>query len=215
MFTTVLFDLDGTIANSFPGISKGILYALDKLEIPAVPLEELNCFLGPPLFDQFKASFKMDDETARNAVKLYREYYSETGIFEQTPIDGAEETLKVLRDMNKTVCLATCKPLPFAERIIRYFGFDSYFNNLFGATLDGRINSKSQVVTLALNETGTAPKNCLMVGDRKYDVEGAHECGVKCAGVLCGFGSRSELQNANADYIIPTLKDVIHIVSAD
>lgn len=213
MFKTVLFDLDGTIANSFPGIANGILYALDKLSIPAPEREELKCFVGPPLFDQFKAFFKMNDKTANEAVKLYREYYSKTGIYEQTPIDGAEELFKSLREMNITVCLATCKPLPFAERIIEYFGFESYFKALFGASFDGSVNTKRQVITLALNGTGTAPEDCLMVGDRKYDVEGAHECGVKCAGVLCGFGTNSELRDAGADFIVPVLGDIIQIVS--
>ena len=212
MFTTVLFDLDGTLSNSFPGISNGILYALDKLNIPAPPCEELKCFMGPPLFDQFVRSFDMNEKTAREAVRLYREYYSEKGIYEQTIIEGAEELLERLTDMNKTVCLATCKPKPFAEKILVNFKIDRYFTEIIGATFDGSINTKKQVITLALDKTGTAPENCLMTGDRFYDVEGAHECGVKCAGVLCGFGSLSELQDAKADYIVSTLADILQIV---
>lgn len=208
MITTVLLDLDGTIADSFCGIANGILYALDKLGIEAPPRESLTSFVGPPLFDEFGRRFGLDDETAREAVRLYRVYYPEKGIYEQTPIEGACELLTALKAQGKRVCLATSKPREYAEIILKYFKFENYFDSIFGATLDGTISTKPQVIRLALAETGTLPEQCVMVGDRFHDVEGAHECGLRCIGVLCGYGSREELESCGADLIAEKLTDI-------
>lgn len=215
MIDTVLFDLDGTIADSFEGISDSILYALDKLGVPAPPRDSLKSFVGPPLFDEFRRRFAMDDDTAREAVRLYREYYPKKGIYEQSPINGAEELLRTLRDRGITVCLATSKPQEYAEKILEFFKFENYFDNITGATFDGKISAKADVIALALRQTGAKPENTLMVGDRFYDVEGAHACKVRCVGVLCGFGSRAELESCGADYISEDLAGVAEIVFND
>lgn len=208
MITTVLFDLDGTIADSFCGIANSILYALDKLGIEAPPRESLTNFVGPPLFDEFKRRFDFIDETAREAVRLYREYYPEKGIYEQTMIDGTESLLKELNDDGKRVFLATSKPQEYAEIILKYFDIENYFEEIYGASLDGKISSKAQVIRLALEENCLSADECIMVGDRSHDVLGAHECGVKCIGVLSGYGSREELEECGADFIAVKLKEI-------
>ena len=215
MINTVFFDLDGTIADSFEGISDSILYALDKLGVIAPPRESLKSFVGPPLFDEFKRRFAMDDDTAREAVRLYREYYPIKGIYEQTPINGAEALLRTLHDRGITVCLATSKPQEYAEKILEFFKFENYFDNIFGATFDGKISAKADVIALALRKTGAKPENTVMVGDRFYDVDGAHACKVRCVGVLCGFGSRGELESCGADFISEGLSGVADIVFGD
>lgn len=212
MVTTVLLDLDGTIAASFRGISNGILYALDKLGVEAPPRESLTSFIGPPLFDEFKRRFALGDETAREAVRLYRVYYPEKGIYEQTPVDGAEELLRALRAQGRRVCLATSKPRDYVEIILKYFKFEHYFDGVFGAAFDGTVSTKPQVIRLALSETGAPPEECVMVGDRFHDVEGARECGVRCIGVLCGYGSRAELEEHGADFIVEKLTDIPDIL---
>lgn len=215
MINTVFFDLDGTLSNSFEGISGGILYALERLNVPAPPRDSLKSFLGPPLLDEFKRRFDMDDDTSREAVRLYREYYPQKGIYEQYPIEGAEELLKTLRRQGIKVCLATSKPQQYAEKVLKIFGFEDYFDGVVGATFDGSISAKADVIALALRKTGALPENSLMVGDRFYDVEGAHACGVRCAGVLCGFGSRAEFEDCGADFIAEKLLDVANIAAAD
>lgn len=215
MINTVFFDLDGTLSNSFEGISGGILYALERLNVPAPPRDSLKSFLGPPLLDEFKRRFDMDDDTSREAVRLYREYYPQKGIYEQYPIEGAEELLKTLRRQGIKVCLATSKPQQYAEKVLKIFGFEDYFDGVVGATFDGSISAKADVISLALRKTGALPENSLMVGDRFYDVEGAHACGVRCAGVLCGFGSRAEFEDCGADFIAEKLLDVANIAAAD
>lgn len=215
MINTIFFDLDGTLSNSFEGISGGILYALERLNVPAPPRDSLKSFLGPPLLDEFKRRFDMDDDTSREAVRLYREYYPQKGIYEQYPIEGAEELLKTLRRQGIKVCLATSKPQQYAEKVLKIFGFEDYFDGVVGATFDGSISAKADVIALALRKTGTLPENSLMVGDRFYDVEGAHACGVRCVGVLCGFGSRAEFEDCGADFIAEKLLDVAKIAAAD
>lgn len=215
MINTVFFDLDGTLSNSFEGISGGILYALERLNVPAPPRDSLKSFLGPPLLDEFKRRFDMDDDTSREAVRLYREYYPQKGIYEQYPIEGAEELLKTLRRQGIKVCLATSKPQQYAEKVLKIFGFEDYFDGVVGATFDGSISAKADVIALALRKTGALPENSLMVGDRFYDVEGAHACGVRCVGVLCGFGSRAEFEDCGADFIAEKLLDVANIAAAD
>lgn len=215
MINTIFFDLDGTLSNSFEGISGGILYALERLNVPAPPRDSLKSFLGPPLLDEFKRRFDMDDDTSREAVRLYREYYPQKGIYEQYPIEGAEELLKTLRRQGIKVCLATSKPQQYAEKVLKIFGFEDYFDGVVGATFDGSISAKADVIALALRKTGALPENSLMVGDRFYDVEGAHACGVRCAGVLCGFGSRAEFEDCGADFIAEKLLDVANIAAAD
>lgn len=212
MIDTVLFDLDGTLSDSFEGISGSILYALEKLGITAPPRGSLKSFVGPPLFDEFKRRFSMDDETAHEAVRLYREDYPRKGIYEQTPIDGAEELLKKLHSLGITICLATSKPQDYAKKILELFKFENYFDEIVGASFDGKISAKADVIALALKKTGSKPENTLMVGDRFYDVEGAHACGVRCAGVLCGFGSRAEFEECGADFIAENLSEVFGIV---
>lgn len=212
MFDTVFFDLDGTLADSFEGISGGVLYALDKLNV-ALPLREsLKSFVGPPLFDEFKRRFGFDDETAREAVRLYREYYPKRGIFEQKPIEGAEELLKTLFSRGIKICLATSKPQEYSEKILGLFGFEKYFDEIVGASFDGKISAKADIIALALKKTKAVPETSLMVGDRFYDVIGAHFCEIKCVGVLCGFGTREELEEHGADFIVENLSDVADLV---
>ena len=208
MITTVLLDLDGTIADSFCGIANSILYALDKLGIEAPPRESLTSFVGPPLFDEFKRRFGFDDETAHEAVRLYREYYPEKGIYEQTMIDGTESLLKALNDSGKRVFLATSKPQKYAEIILEYFGIENYFEKIYGASFDGKISSKAQIIRLALEDSCLSAGECIMIGDRSHDVLGAHECGVKCIGVLSGYGSREELEECGADFIALKLNEI-------
>lgn len=211
-FTTVLFDMDGTISDSFPGVSGGILYALEKLGYELPPRESLLGFMGPPLFDQFIKRFNMDADTANEAVRLYREYYPVKGIYEQSPMPGAEETVRSLKERGKTVCLATSKPQTYSEIILKNFGIEKYFDIIVGATFDGSLSKKPDIIAKVLEISGTAPESCLMVGDRYFDVEGAHACGVKCAGVLCGYGSLKEFDSCGADHILGGLPDVLKIV---
>lgn len=212
MFTTILFDLDGTLTNPFMGITGGILYALEHLGYPCPPREELVSFIGPPLYDELRRRFGMDDKTAREGVRLYREYYSAGGLFENELLEGAEELLKLLKQRGKRVCLATSKPKDFAVRILEKFGIAEYFDYIGGATMDGSIGTKQEVIELVLRETGADAAECVLVGDRFHDILGAHSVGMKCICVLVGFGDRREYAEYGADFVCETLADVAGIV---
>ncbi len=212
MYTTILFDLDGTLTDPYLGITNSIMYALEKLGREIPPRETLLSFIGPPLYDEFRRKFGMDDAEANEAVRLYREYYPVKGLYENAVIDGAEQLLAVLKLRGKRVCLATSKPEPYAREILRHFGLLNYFDFIGAAQLDGSISTKTEVLCHVLNSTGVSAEECLLVGDRMHDIEGAHAVGMKCVGFLAGYGSREELTQHGADYLAETLPDVLKFV---
>ena len=209
MYGTILFDLDGTLTDPFIGITGGVMYALERLGREVPPREELKSFIGPPLIDEFCRRFSMEQSCAEQAAKLYREYYTDRGMFENQLIDGAVELLERVKGSGRTVCLATCKPDLAAKAILEHFGILKFFDIVGAATLDGRIKTKAQVLESVLRSTGAAPSDCVLVGDRLYDVVGAHEVGMRCIGVLTGYGSREELRDSGADVIVSSLSEVM------
>lgn len=212
MFGTVLFDLDGTLTDPYIGITNGVIYALENMGREVPPRESLKSFIGPPLYDEFRRKFGMSDEDAKEAVRLYRVYYPEKGLYENELIDGVEELLKALKAQGKRICLATSKPEPFAREILRYFGIDSYFDFVGAATLDGSIGTKTEVLLHVLENTGADIADCVLVGDRMHDIIGAHEVGMKCVAVLVGFGDRAEFKEYGADFVAETLSEVLNFI---
>lgn len=211
MYKAVLLDLDGTITNPFIGITNGIMTAYKKLGMEVPERETLKTFIGPPLTDEF-ARRGFTPQQVKDGVKFYREYYGNGGLFENELVEGTEQLLKELKSRGIKVCLATCKPEAFSVRILERFGIMKYFDFIGASTFDGSRDKKSQVIQYVLDGTGLAPDECLMVGDRSFDIVGAHEVGVKCAAVLVGFGSREEFIEYNADYIAEKLIDILDIV---
>ncbi|MGN1339365.1 MAG: HAD-IA family hydrolase [Oscillospiraceae bacterium] len=211
MYTTILLDLDGTITNPYIGITNGVMYAYEHLGLEVPERESLRSFIGPPLIVEFTRR-GFPEEQAREAVRLYREYYGRTGLFENELIPGTVEFLTELKRRGKRVCLATSKPEQFSVRILARFGIAKYFDFIGAAAMDGSRDSKLAVIQYVLDSTGAEPGECLMVGDRMHDIIGAHEAGMKCAGVLVGFGSRDEFAEYKADYVADTLADVLNFV---
>lgn len=211
MYRYILFDLDGTVTDPFDGISKCIIYALESFGIKVKNVQELSSFIGPPLFDQFKAYCGFDDEQAEQAVKKYRERYSAIGWKECSLVDGTEELLRELKSEGKILALATSKPECFAVPILEHFGIDGYFDFIGGAELehDGR-NSKDAVIEYVLEKLGVADRSeAVIVGDRFHDVDGAKKTGIRSVGVLSGYGSREELEEHGADHIAEDIRDVL------
>ena len=214
MYKYVLFDLDGTITEPFEGITNCIVYALEHLGIKVEDRNELRPFIGPPLFDQFKAQFHFDDDKARAAVAKYRERYSAVGWKECSINEGTEELLKSLKAAGKTVALATSKPEKFAEKILEHFGLAKYFDFIGGAELNeaGR-TKKSDIIAYVKENLGIKnPAEAIMVGDRFYDAEGAREQGLDTVGVLCGYGSREEFEGCGVAYIAENMKEVLSVI---
>ncbi len=203
MYDYIFLDLDGTVTESEEGILNSVAYALEKLGYPVEDKNTLRPFIGPPLSESFREFYGFDDETSARGVRYYREYYPQKGIFENKLYGGMEELLKALSETDSTIVLATSKPEVFAVRILEHFGVSQYFDLIAGSTMDGTRNNKTDVLKYAISQIGvTDMSESLMVGDRKHDVAGAHNVGMKCAYVLFGYGSREEAQSCGADFIL-------------
>lgn len=215
-FQYIMFDLDGTLTDPATGITNSVMYALKKYGIEVNDRSELYSFIGPPLQKSFERFYGFSEDEAKKAVEYYREYYRDKGIFENTLYDGIKELLQLLKERRRTVILATSKPEIFARQILEHFQLITYFDFIAGSELDGRRVDKDDVIRYALDGCGINDlSKAIMIGDREYDIIGAQKLGIKSMGVLFGYGSRDELENAGADYILETVADLIDFFSKD
>lgn len=209
----ILFDLDGTLTDSREGIVNSIVHALDHYGIQAEDRDSLRPFLGPPLTESFRRYFDFSEEQALEAVGYYREYFAVKGLFENQVYEGVEELVKTLQNRGYKLFLATSKPEVFAKQIMDHFGLSSYFTFIGGATLDESRLKKADVIRYVLEENQiTDMSEVIMVGDRDQDVWGAKQNGIDVIGVLYGYGSREELEEAGADVIAAVPDDVRKIL---
>ncbi len=209
MFKYLFFDLDGTVTDSAEGILNSVAYALNKLGISVEDKSTLLPFVGPPLTDSFKSIYGFDDEKSQLGVKYYREYYSDKGIFENKVYSGIENMLINLRSKGKKIILATSKPQNYAEIILDHFGISKYFDIIAGSTFDCSRRTKTDVLNYAIEQIGmTDYSQGIMIGDRKHDIIGAKEVGIKCIAVMYGYGNRNEFQTYGADYIIDDVEQL-------
>lgn len=204
-YDTLLFDLDGTLTDSAPGITRSVRHALVSLGIDAPDPAALRQFVGPPLSDSFSEHYRLSPERIARAVDLFHEFFAAEGMLDNRPYDGIDELLGRLSAAGWRLMVATSKPLVFADRILAHFNLRRHFSYVGGASLDESRNQKWQVIEDLLARTGVAPARALMVGDRKHDVLGAAHWGVDCAGVLYGYGSREELERAGAKYLVDSV----------
>lgn len=210
MYDYFLFDLDGTLIDSGEGVTNAVGYALNKMGIEVPDRSELYKFIGPPLYDSFREFYGMNPEEVKKAIEYYREYYPVKGVFECFLYDGVKETLTALKADGKVVMMATSKPEVQAVRILKHFGIDSLFDVMAGATEDVSRSRKEDVVRYALQIGGVKDlSKAIMVGDRHFDVDGARMNGMECIGVLYGYGSREEMEQAGAKYIVERPQDIL------
>ena len=203
-YKNILFDLDGTLTDSGPGIRNAVRHALRRFGIEETEKEKLDRFIGPPLYDSFQRFYGIDPETAKNGEEYFREYYRDIGIFENSLYDGIDECLCALVRGGMKLYIATSKPDFMAERVVEHFDIKKYFNGIFGAKPDMSISSKKDVISLLRNaHPEITPENSIMVGDREHDVFGARHHGIGCVGVLWGYGSEKELCDAG---VVTTVK---------
>lgn len=207
MKKTVLLDLDGTIINSEEGITNCIRYVLDYWGIEHPPQEKLLCFIGPPLREQFMEVFGWSRKKAEESVIKFRERFDKIGLFECELYPGIKELIENLDKKGYQVALASSKHEEACGRIIRHFHLESHFAGIFGATRDGRISTKRQVLEIALDQLGASKEESVLIGDTRFDVLGAKEAGIDCIGVTYGFGTREELETAGAVAVVDTAKE--------
>lgn len=198
----ILFDLDGTLVYSHPGIFACFRYALERMGWENPTDKQLLPVIGPSLHYSFTTFFGMTDEEATRAVALYRERYAVKGVWENDPIPGALECLKTLKERGYVLGLATSKPIYFAQQIVDKQGFSKYLDESVGSGMDGSLPTKASVIEEVMKRLGASPKDCLMVGDRFHDAEGAKEMGVDCALLkIGGYADEEELHGCGAKYV--------------
>lgn len=213
MFDTVLFDLDGTLADPGIGITNSVMYSLKKYGIVVSDRSELYKFIGPPLYESYEKYYGFSHAKATRAVEFYREYYRDKGIFENKLYEGTEELLQRICGSGKRAVLATSKPEVFAKQILEHFGLTKYFTFIAGATLDGSLLDKGDVIAYALKNLDNIDKTrTVMVGDRMHDIIGAKQNGLRSIGALYGYGSRAELEDAGADFFADSPLEILKML---
>lgn len=213
MYSTIFFDLDGTLTDPGVGITNSVAYALKKWDIEVSERSLLYPFIGPPLSDSFQRYFGFSKEDSMKAIEYYREYFRDRGIFENEVYPGVHEMLTALRSEGKTIVLATSKPEGFAKTILEHFDLAKYFDFVAGASMDESRSKKGQVIAYALESLRITDKSTVvMVGDREHDVMGAKENSLDCIGVLFGYGSREELETAGATYVAEQVGDILRFI---
>lgn len=193
-YDLILFDLDGTLSDPESGLIKSFSYALSRMGIDCSDREELRRFIGPPLYEEWQRVYGFSPAEAGQALDYFHEFFEVDGWCDNRMYEGIPEMLRALRDAGKKIALATSKPEKYAKRILRYFGISQYFDFEAGAYSDRIRDKKWEVLAYALEQFPSVPRErCVLVGDRKYDAEGAKICGIDAVGVLWGHGSREEL----------------------
>ena len=205
----MLFDLDGTLTRSDEGIMKSIRYALEKMGFMERNDEKLKSFIGPPLEDSFRNSYGMSKEKCQKAIEFYREYYADKGIFECEVYEGLPQMLDILKNKaGRHLAVVSSKPIEFTEKILEHFDLAKYFDFVVAPEFGNETTKKEDLVKEALEKWGADPHECLMVGDRKFDVLAAEANHIYSIGVLYGYGTMTELMNAGGgvDYVVSTPK---------
>lgn len=200
----LLFDLDGTLTDSGPGIMHAAKTALQSFGIDGLSEQELRYFVGPPLWESFGKY--LPEEQISAAIDRFREYYRVTGWLENEPYPGVRECLRALRAAGKRMYVATSKLESMARQVLTHFDLMQYFDGVCGGLSDDpEAGKKVNVVRRALREAGcTDCSRAVLSGDRKYDIYGGHAAGIQTVGVLYGYGSREELEAAGADALAET-----------
>jgi phosphoglycolate phosphatase len=212
-FDTVLFDLDGTLTNPKVGITSSIRYAMQKLKRPLSPQTNLDWCIGPPIQQNFATLLQTDDPVLiEQGITAYREYFAETGLLENDLYAGVPEMLAKLNDLGLRCFVATSKPTVYALPIVEHFGLLDYFVQVYGSELDGTNGGKGDLIRHILAEEHLQPAQTIMVGDRKHDMLGAQENGVLAVGMLYGFGSRTELEESGAAYLVQEPLEIVSLI---
>ena len=213
-YTALLFDLDGTLTDPAEGITKSIAYALAKMGKAVPERAVLIQHIGPPLHLTFQRVYGCDEAQAFQAVAWYREYFGDTGIFENAVYPGIAALLARLQSDGHALCVATSKPTVYAERIVAHFGLAPYFTAIVGSHLDGTRTDKGEVIAAALAQLPAADRpDALMIGDREHDILGARQQGLASVAVTYGYGALDELIAAQPTYLVHSVAELADLLT--
>jgi len=206
-YETVFFDLDGTIVKSGKGCVNGVRYMFDKIGYEENDETKMQAFVGPSVKMHLKETYSFSESQAAEAYVFFREYYDSNGIYESCLYDGIKDTIKAIKNTDKTLYLATLKPQDQAESMLERFDIAHMFSGVFGARHDLNIYHKNGVLQRASEILGDIT-HAVMVGDRHYDIISGQHVGFDTIGVLYGYGNYDELKSAGCDYLVDSVQDL-------
>jgi phosphoglycolate phosphatase len=210
---TLLLDLDGTLVDPAPGILGCCRHALAEFGVFPAETGNLRWVIGPPIRETFRRLLDGRGDV-EEAVRLYRERYSDRGLYEAAVYPGVLEALACHRSRGTCLLLCTSKMRSFARRVVDHFGLAPYLSGVYGAEPDGRFEDKAELIGHLLEAEGLEPDDVCMVGDRKHDVIAAATHGIPTIGVLWGFGGRDELEAAGAELLIERPGELLPVRAA-
>jgi phosphoglycolate phosphatase len=211
-YKNILFDLDGTLTDPYPGMAGSLRYALGKFGIVEDSAERIRQFIGPPLYQSFIEFYGFDENRAKMAVDYYREYYSDKGLYDNKLYNNVDNLLKTLKNVGKACIIATSKPQKFALEVLRYLEIERYFDEVVGSNLEGTLYEKEDIIRFAIENGGLDRAETVMVGDRKYDILGARKNGIDSIAAAYGYGTMEELEEAGPTHICRNVMDILEKV---
>lgn len=211
----VLFDLDGTLSDSAPGILAALRHAFDVNGLAPLDARTEQSLLGPPFYQSLPPLIGGEDELPA-VIRAYREHYGAGGMYDTSAYDGVHAVLATARAAGLRLAVATSKPERYAVPIVEHLGFTEYFDTIGGDELDGSLPTKALVIDKVLHRLGNPGADTVcMIGDREHDVIGAREHGIDCIGAGWGYGLPGELARAGADPICATPGELLGVLGLE
>lgn len=208
-YNAVIFDFDGTICDTGEGILKSAKYALDAFGYKTPDdYHELTCFIGPPLLVTFQEEFGADANQAEELVKKFRERYTNIGLYESELYDGVKELLARLKDDGIKIGIASSKPQAYVEKLLEKFNVIKYFDSICAVSFTADCETKASIISRCLAELDAKGNEAIVVGDRKFDIEGAKSNYIDSVAVLWGYGNKIEFAEAGAKFIVEKVDDI-------
>jgi len=205
----LLIDLDGTLTDPKPGITRCIQYALKELGKEAPDIDDLVWCIGPPLLESFKVLLKDEEGTlAAKALALYRDRFGDVGLYENDVYGGIPELLAEQAGNGRRLFVASSKPQVYVHPILEHFDLATHFEGIYGSELDGTRTDKRDLLRHLFDQEKLSPSETLMIGDRVHDVEGARAVGIPVVWVDWGYGSDTEREVCVPDHICGSLSDL-------
>jgi phosphoglycolate phosphatase len=211
-YGVVLFDLDGTLTDSGPGIIECVKKTLEHMNMPIPPQNMLRRFIGPPLWDSLTSLCGMNERQAKEGVAYFRKIYDVGGIYHNSVYQGIPQILREVREAGAAVAVATSKPLSMAEIVLNYFRLAPYFDFVSAADESDKSGGKEELIRPVLEKARCAPREAVMIGDTKFDAAGARKAGTDFIGVLYGFGTEEEMRREGGTVFVSSaagLKDLL------
>ncbi len=211
-YKNILFDLDGTITDSSPGIINSYLHSLNKIGLAEDDIDKLKSYIGSPLRAYYTERHNLSTADSDIAVKHFREHYAEKGIFENTVYPNMDVLIDKLSESGFRLYIATSKPLEFAITVLNHFNLKEYFDSIHGSDMSADNKPKDKLIADAILMNGLSKNESIMIGDRYHDINGAKTNGIASLAVTYGYGSMNELSELQPEYIAASADEIEKIL---